>query len=214
MFNFGNQFRLKIMKHIIYFTDKPVVFSSEQADAATSDAFIIAGDEGLLRTKVLKMLETHNSILIISGDPDQTFSDFKSEFACVGAAGGVVRNERGEWLMMSRRGRWDFPKGHVEPGETCEETAVREIEEETAVQGEILRELCRTWHAYYFEPNHRWEVKCTCWYELRQVRRADLKPQTEEDITSVVWCTEDEVREHLRNTFPTIRCVAEAMWRK
>lgn len=202
------------MKHIIYFTDKPVVFSGELADAATADACIVRSDGGLLRTKVLKKLEMHNSILIISEDPDKTFQDFTAEFACVEAAGGVVGNGRGAWLMMQRRGRWDFPKGHVEPGERLEQTAVREIEEETAVRGTVVRPLCRTWHAYYFAPNSRWEVKCTHWYELLADGDAVLRPQTEEDIASVVWCTEDEMRQNLENTFPTIRCVARALWER
>jgi ADP-ribose pyrophosphatase YjhB (NUDIX family) len=42
-----------------------------------------------------------------------------------------------------RRGRllWSLPKGHVEPGETAEQAAVREIAEETGISGEILGSL-------------------------------------------------------------------------
>lgn len=42
-----------------------------------------------------------------------------------------------------RRGRmvWSLPKGHIEPGETREQTAKREIQEETGIEGEVLAEL-------------------------------------------------------------------------
>jgi 8-oxo-dGTP diphosphatase len=50
------------------------------------------------------------------------------------SAGGVVVNRRGQVLVVSQRGRaWSLPKGHVDPGETLLEAAVREIHEETGV---------------------------------------------------------------------------------
>ena len=51
-------------------------------------------------------------------------------------AGGVVfrRNKKGEaefLLYQDARDRWTIPKGHIEPGETAQVTAKREIGEET-----------------------------------------------------------------------------------
>jgi 8-oxo-dGTP pyrophosphatase MutT (NUDIX family) len=63
------------------------------------------------------------------------------------SAGGVaVRpNDAGGWdvLCIERPRRRDLalPKGHLEPGETAEQAALRELEEETGVQGRILRYL-------------------------------------------------------------------------
>lgn len=44
---------------------------------------------------------------------------------------------------LDRRGRlmWSLPKGHIEPGETAELAAVREVEEETGIRGRILQSL-------------------------------------------------------------------------
>src|ERR1700710_149332 len=44
---------------------------------------------------------------------------------------------------LDRRNRllWSLPKGHVEPGETIEDTAVREVREETGISGRILAPL-------------------------------------------------------------------------
>lgn len=38
-----------------------------------------------------------------------------------------------EFLLMKHPGRWDLPKGHVDPGETDLECALRELEEETGI---------------------------------------------------------------------------------
>ena len=63
------------------------------------------------------------------------------------SAGGVVLRPGplGRWevlLVATHEGaRWSLPKGHVEPGETPEEAAVREVREETGVQARILAPL-------------------------------------------------------------------------
>ncbi|MGQ9675977.1 MAG: NUDIX domain-containing protein [Chloroflexota bacterium] len=53
-------------------------------------------------------------------------------------AGGIVLV--GDRLVLRRtdRGDWVFPKGHVEPGESLEEAAVREIREETGLEATVL----------------------------------------------------------------------------
>ena len=59
-------------------------------------------------------------------------------------AGGVVaRSADGAWeylLVEARRspGEWVLPKGHIEPGETPEAAAVREVEEEAGVRAVVL----------------------------------------------------------------------------
>jgi 8-oxo-dGTP pyrophosphatase MutT (NUDIX family) len=57
-------------------------------------------------------------------------------------AGGVVARTEGgkrEYLLVEarrRRGEWVLPKGHIEPGETPEAAAVREVQEEAGVRAE------------------------------------------------------------------------------
>ena len=60
------------------------------------------------------------------------------------SCGAVVFNEeKGERQFLLIRNRrsahWGFPKGHIEPGETKEETAIREVLEETGLNIEIVR---------------------------------------------------------------------------
>ncbi|MER3444250.1 MAG: DNA mismatch repair protein MutT [Meiothermus sp.] len=57
-------------------------------------------------------------------------------------AGGVLFNPAGEVLLIrDRMGYWVFPKGHVDDGETPEQTALREVLEETGIEGKVLGEL-------------------------------------------------------------------------
>ena len=62
------------------------------------------------------------------------------------AAGGlVVRNKNGAWqVLLVHRPKyddWSLPKGKADPGETDEETAVREVEEETGLRCRLGIEL-------------------------------------------------------------------------
>ena len=65
------------------------------------------------------------------------------------SAGGLVLDVRGPQARgaligrTDRRGRllWSLPKGHVEPGETALEAAVREVTEETGIEGQVIAEL-------------------------------------------------------------------------
>ncbi|MBD3421577.1 MAG: NUDIX domain-containing protein [Chitinivibrionales bacterium] len=50
------------------------------------------------------------------------------------SAGGIVINRHGEVLIVSQRGNsWSLPKGHLEPGESALDAAIREIAEESGV---------------------------------------------------------------------------------
>jgi 8-oxo-dGTP pyrophosphatase MutT (NUDIX family) len=69
------------------------------------------------------------------------------------SAGGVVVNGRGECIVIvprSRRPRKPLalPKGHVDPGETPAQTALREVREETGVEAEVVQQLgdVRYWY--------------------------------------------------------------------
>ena len=52
---------------------------------------------------------------------------------------GLVINHLGEWLVVKKRyggldGKWSFPAGFVEPGETVDQAVVREVQEETGIE--------------------------------------------------------------------------------
>lgn len=62
------------------------------------------------------------------------------------SAGGLVVNAELKVPVIGRLNRrglllWSLPKGHIEPGETPEDAAVREIEEETGILGRVVATL-------------------------------------------------------------------------
>jgi diadenosine hexaphosphate hydrolase (ATP-forming) len=65
----------------------------------------------------------------------------------IAQAGAIaVRREGSKSLVLIARAKknpleWIFPKGHIEPGETASETAIRELQEEAGVSGEIVRPI-------------------------------------------------------------------------
>ena len=191
----------------VYFADQAVRF----ATAAPAGACVLDRTEAIGRAKILKILETCNSVWVVTPRPEEGFARFAADFTPVEAAGGIVVDEAGRWLLMRRNGRWDLPKGHIEAGEDAATAAVREIAEETGVAAEAVRPLCATHHAYWFPKTERWELKRTRWFELRALATDGLQPQTEEGIETVGWYAPAEVDALLEESFPTIRCVAAAM---
>lgn len=199
------------METTVYFADKSVSFAVD-APAGFPDEAVVRDFAEITRDKILKILETRNSACVATPQPDAAFARFAADFAQVEAAGGIVVDGAGRWLMMHRNGRWDLPKGHIEEGESREVCAAREIAEETGIRAEVVRPLCATWHAYWFPKTARWELKRTHWYELRTDACDSPTPQTEEGIERVEWCTPAQADEYLQTAFPTVRAVARSMF--
>lgn len=193
----------------VYFTDKALQFVAAP-DCRFPDTTYVWRDGEVSLAKIVKIFETFNRICVCGEDTAERFGRFASSFVRVDAAGGVVRNGRGECLMIRRRNRWDLPKGHVEPGESDAQCAVREIAEETGVaDAEIERFLCNTLHAY--NVYGKWELKRTAWFLLKALSDGPLQPQREEGIEQVGWCDDGTVARNLRRSYPTIVDVFKTM---
>lgn len=186
---------------IVYFTDCALRFVS--ADTIVGKDVHTISEKELTRAKVINFFQSCNSLTVLCEDCDAAFDRFLAEFKYVEAAGGVVKNERGEVLMIYRRNRWDLPKGHIDTGEDALTAAKREVEEETGVSGlKFVSELCNTLHAY--NVYGEWELKCTYWFAF-DAQSAVTTAQTEEDIESAVWCNPAEVDSNLEESYPTIK---------
>lgn len=70
------------------------------------------------------------------------------EKSCGAVVFTVVNGERKYLITCNKKGKYGFPKGHVEPGETDEhETATREIWEETRLKVTFIDGFRRAWTA-------------------------------------------------------------------
>ena len=132
------------------------------------------------------------------------FDSYCLDKKIITAAGGLVFNQHKELLMIFRRGHWDLPKGKVDPGETWEECAIREVIEETGITNlELIKFISTTYHTY--EHNGSIILKPSHWFLMKTTSNQVLIPQREEDITEVKWVALSEISNHAEQSFGTIR---------
>jgi 8-oxo-dGTP pyrophosphatase MutT (NUDIX family) len=116
----------------------------------------------------------------------------------IAAGGGVVtriKKGRRQVLVIYRRGKWDLPKGKLDPGESIDECAVREVREETGARDiRIIQPLDITVHGYPEKGHFR--IKTTHWYHMVSNDRV-FAPQKEEGIEEVRWMTWKKARREL-----------------
>jgi 8-oxo-dGTP pyrophosphatase MutT (NUDIX family) len=124
-------------------------------------------------------------------------------FRMAPAAGGIVVMD-GKIVTITRNGIPDLPKGHIEKGESPEQAALREVEEETNISKlRIIKELPSTWHCYLL--GEEWRLKRTWWYLMESEAALQPKPQTEEGISEVKLVGAEGIEDFLKNTFRSIR---------
>ena len=193
--------------HKIYF-EKRCIIICEPGDQALSDPNAIEfhiSDRIDIHTRV-HMFEASQSLSRIYLPTENTELMYRrlcAEFKEVNAAGGLVSNRRGDYLLISRSGLWDLPKGHQEAGEDISVTAMREVQEETGVKELELRGLiCVTDHCYI--RGGIWHLKHTWWYDMLYTNPVDLTPQREEDIAKAAWVAKSSLPPFLKNTYPSI----------
>lgn len=142
---------------------------------------------------MLEKNDRFESVRLYAEDYDRLVRDFWSHYWVIEAAGGLVFNARREVLLIFRRGYWDLPKGKIDPGESREDAAVREVQEETGLKEVDLDGfLTTTYHTYRDKKKGR-VLKVTYWYRM-QTREENLSPQAEEDIEQAIWQDPKEFR--------------------
>ncbi|PWN67887.1 NUDIX hydrolase [Chryseobacterium oncorhynchi] len=144
---------------------------------------------------------------------DEIWQEFQKLFRIIEAAGGLVNNPKGEILFIKRLGKWDLPKGKMEKGESREESAIREIEEETGLVDVELAEFINTTYHIYIERNGDKILKCTHWFEMNFDGEDTSKPQIEEGITEVAWKNITQIKDEVfPSTFQNIKLIVKEFW--
>ena len=155
---------------------------------------------------------SEKEVLLVHSVPEKFFELFESLFITIHAAGGVVLRGK-EILFIYRNGKWDLPKGKIEPGEKAATAAVREVEEECGISGhKIAKQLPSTYHIYqspYKETKGEWIFKETFWFEMAYDGNEQGFPETGEGITQVKWFSKQELGEVLENTYENLKQVIE-----
>ena len=185
----------------VFFNESLLTFSNQSNPEAKNILFHheTQFDEAfhLLSSKSADLVNIFNENI------DDVWTSFLKYYKHIQAAGGIVRNSQDDFLFIFRLGKWDLPKGKMEKGESKEEAAIREIEEECSITNlELKRFLMPTFHIYYLRE---YIVKETFWFDVYYDGAELPLPQTEEGIEAVVWKNKSEIPQLLENSYPNIQ---------
>ena len=119
----------------------------------------------------------------------------KREFS---AGGVLVRRLRGRWWLAAIRpngkpeGVWALPKGLIDPGETGAATALREVAEETGVEGTLLEKLGDVRYVYSRGGERIFKVVSFFLLRYRSGRIGELPAGMELEVAEARWLPLDE----------------------
>lgn len=191
----------------VFVNDKPLFLTSQVEKETDFQLFLLETVD--IEQLIVKMFSNKvGKASLYHPDEKEILKKLKEKIPAVKAGGGLVYNKYGEVLFIFRNGKWDLPKGGIEKGEEIEETAIREVEEETGVKGlKVIQKLQKTYHI--FKRNGNYKLKITHWFEMETAYDGKLKPQATEDIEKAVWLKPEEVKEALNNSYENIKLLFE-----
>ena len=189
----------------IFVGDKPIILTTTVESEKDFKNYLI---DSVDIHKVLYNLkkEKYKSIRLIGDNEKLLLKKFLKLLPNIVAGGGKVLNLEGKILFIFRNGKWDLPKGKAEHKETIDETALREVSEETGVSGlKITKPLDITYHI--FKRNDQYFIKITYWFEMYSEFDGKLLPQEKEGITKVKWVSPKKLKKIKKNIYANIEAL-------
>lgn len=196
----------------IYINEKPLVIAGDPqhlpAAFASAATLFSPTDEEVAQTIARLEKDELPMAVLRSPAPETVLEQVKGHFTEFVAAGGLITNATGEVLLMFRRGKWDMPKGKLDEGETLEECALREVQEETGLQHVRLGHLItETWH--YYPLKNKKILKHSYWYRMYFTGTELTVPQIEEDILDIQWIRPENLGKYMQYSYQNIIDVVE-----
>lgn len=186
----------------VIFKDDASVILTDRSDFSEELEALDWTKENLGRVLLSLQQNEGKSFRLRGDDSAAMWQVFKEHFKVIEAAGGIVKNKKKEYLLIYRHDTWDLPKGKIDPGESPEEAALREVSEECGLSGlKLGSQVQNTYHIY--EHKEKQILKVTYWYLMNSDQK-DLKPQLEEGITDLGWKSASELQALFENTYPNI----------
>ncbi len=191
----------------VFVNDKPLFLTNQIVKETDFQLFLLESVD--IKQVIVKMFQNKiPKAFLYYPDEKEIMKKLKAKIPVVKAGGGLVYNKKGEVLFIFRNGKWDLPKGGIEKREEIDETAIREVEEETGVTGlKIVQKLQKTYHV--FKRNGRYKLKVTHWFEMKTDFDGIPEGQIEEGIEKVAWLKPDEIKEALTNSYENIKLLFE-----
>jgi 8-oxo-dGTP pyrophosphatase MutT (NUDIX family) len=201
------------MNRRIYLNDKFIEFTELNSQSSQNQSIKLS-DSPDDQKKLLKLVEEFmdeskkDSLFISIISFEKVLNTLKQSFYYIEAAGGFIEKEN-QFLFIRRHNRWDLPKGKLEKGETVEEAAVRECEEECGIKNlTIVKSLNSTFHIYPYKKGYA--LKQSYWFYMQTDYAEKLIPQLEESITEVDWFDKKTIENTLlKDTYYTISDVTK-----
>ncbi|MFN3969645.1 NUDIX hydrolase [Flavobacterium sp.] len=191
----------------VFVNDKPLFLTNEVAKETDFQLFLLESVD--IEQVIIKMFQNKiQKAYLYYPDEKAILKKVKEKIPVCKAGGGLVYNKDGAVLFIFRNGKWDLPKGGIEKGEEIEDTATREVEEETGVNNLVVRhKLQKTYHV--FKRNGKYKLKITHWFEMRTNFEGTPQPQENEGIEKVAWLNPEQIKEALKNSYENIKLLFE-----
>ncbi len=192
----------------VFVNDKPLFLTNEIVKETDFQLFLLESID--IEQLIVKMFNDKiQKAYLYYPDEKEILKKLKEKIPVQKAGGGLVYNKRGEVLFIFRNGKWDLPKGGIEKGEEIENTALREVEEETGVgKLSIEEKLQKTYHI--FRRNGKYKLKITHWFLMRTKFDGTPQPQQEEGIDRVAWLNPSQIPQALENSYENIKLLFES----
>lgn len=191
----------------VFVNDKPLFLTNEISKETDFQLFLLESVD--IENLIVKIFQNKiQKAYLYHPDEREIMKTLKAKIPVSKAGGGLVHNKKGEVLFIFRGGKWDLPKGGMEKGEIIEETAMREVEEETGVNNlKITKKLQKTYHI--FKRNGTYKLKITHWFEMISDFDGIPVGQLDEGIEKAVWLNPSEMPEALKNSYENIKLLFE-----
>ncbi len=179
----------------VFFKKKPVILSREPVRDGNYQSFLI---DTVQAPEIIHKLQNTPvpGLVLYHHDTEYLWKQFLEMFEVVEAAGGLVSDTGGKYLVIFRNGYWDLPKGKIDPGEDARSAAVREVVEECGIAPPVITDsLSRTYHLY--SENNWVKLKRIKWFLMQAQAGQTPVPQSEEGIQTAVFITRDQLAERL-----------------
>jgi 8-oxo-dGTP pyrophosphatase MutT (NUDIX family) len=191
----------------VFVNDKPLFLTNQIFKETDFQLFLLESVD--FKQLIVKYFQNKiQKAYLYHPDEKEIMKVLKTKIPVNKAGGGLVYNKNGEVLFIFRNGKWDLPKGGTNKGEEIEDTAMREVEEETGVNGlSISKKLQKTYHV--FKRNGIYKLKITHWFEMHSTYDGIPIGQAEEGIEKVEWKNPEQIKEALKNSYENIKLLFE-----
>ncbi len=187
----------------VFVNELPLILTNKLSETDKDSYFLLNGDAILEAIEALRKKKLKKAF-IYHPNSEELLKKFTKKIPLVVAAGGVVTNKKGKVLFIYRNDKWDLPKGKLDKGETIEECALREVEEETGVKKLKLENFLKTTY-HVFKRNDTYRLKEVHWYAMKTSFKGKLKGQKNEGIEKVKWKGPKKIEKALQNSYQNIK---------